>query len=137
MHSRRLITLSFVLLLGGCVAASREERTALDRVRETGALLRPAGHKPELPALTADSSLADYLRFALLNHPQVGAAFYDWRAAVEAITPARSLPDPKFTFEANIADTLMTFMPGIMFDLMTPGKRAAMGAAPLGRQCGR
>ena len=127
MHSRLLIALSLVLLLAGCVAASREERAALDRVRETGAILRPAGHKPELPALTADSSLADYLRFALLNHPQVGAAFYDWRAAVEAITPARSLPDPKFTFEANIADTLMTFMPGIMFDLMTPGKRAAMG----------
>ena len=90
-------------------------------------MLRPAGRQPDLPVLTADSSLADYLRFALLNHPQVAAAFYDWRAAVEAITPARSLPDPQFTFQADIADTVMTFMPGIMFDFMTRGKRAAMG----------
>ncbi len=90
-------------------------------------LLRPAGRKPDLPVLTTDSSLADYLRYALLNHPQVGAAFYDWRAAVEAITPARSLPDPQLTFQADIADTLMTFMPGIMFDFMTRGKRVAMG----------
>jgi outer membrane protein TolC len=90
-------------------------------------VLRPAGRKPDLPVLTTDSSLADYLRYALLNHPQVGAAFYDWRAAVEAITPARSLPDPQLTFQADIADTLMTFMPGIMFDFMTRGKRVAMG----------
>lgn len=127
-HSRFIATaLALVLFLAGCVAASREERAALDRVRETGAMLRPAGHKPELPVLTADSSLADYLRFALLDHPQVGAAFYDWRAAAEAIAPARSLPDPQFTFQADIADTLMTFMPGIMFDFMTRGKRVAMG----------
>jgi cobalt-zinc-cadmium efflux system outer membrane protein len=125
-HPRSIAT-ALALLLAGCATAPREERAALDRVRETGAMLRPAGHKPDLPVLTTDSSLADYLRFALLNHPQVRAAFYDWRAAVEVITPARSLPDPQFTFEADIADTVMTFMPGLMFDLMTPGKRAAMG----------
>jgi cobalt-zinc-cadmium efflux system outer membrane protein len=65
--------------------------------------------------------------YAVLNHAAVLGAYQDWRATVEAIAPARSLPDPKFTFEANIADTLMTFMPGLMFDFMTPGKRSAMG----------
>jgi cobalt-zinc-cadmium efflux system outer membrane protein len=123
----RFIVVSVGLLLAGCVAASHEERAAAARVQQTGAVLRPAGRKPDLPALTAESSLADYLRFALLNHPQVAAAFYDWRAAVEAITPARSLPDPQFIFQADIADTITSFMPGIMFDFMTRGKRAAMG----------
>jgi cobalt-zinc-cadmium efflux system outer membrane protein len=123
----RFIVVSVGLLLAGCVAASHEERAAAARVQQTGAVLRPAGHQPDLPALTAESSLADYLRFALLNHPQVAAAFYDWRAAVEAITPARSLPDPQFIFQADIADTITSFMPGIMFDFMTRGKRAAMG----------
>jgi len=122
----RLIALPLVLLLAGCVAASREERRSVDHVRETGARLRPAGHKPELPVLTADSALADYLRFALLNHPQVEAAYDEWRGAALAIAPARALPDPQFTFQADITDTLMSFMPGLMFDLMTPGKRAAM-----------
>ena len=127
MHYPRFIVVSTGLLLAGCVAASHEEQAAAARLQQTGAVLRPAGRKPDLPVLTADSSLANYLRYALLNHPQVGAAFYDWRAAVEAITPARSLPDPQLTFQADIADTLMTFMPGIMFDFMTRGKRVAMG----------
>ncbi len=127
MHFPRFIVVSVGLFLAGCVAASHEEQAAAARVQRTGMLLRPAGRKPDLPVLTADSPLAEYLRYALLNHPQVGAAFYDWRAAVEAITPARSLPDPQLTFQADIADTLMTFMPGIMFDFMTRGKRVAMG----------
>jgi cobalt-zinc-cadmium efflux system outer membrane protein len=68
-----------------------------------------------------------FMLYAELNHAAVLGAYQDWRGTVEAIAPARALPDPKFTFEANIADTLMTFMPGLMFDFMTPGKRAAMG----------
>jgi outer membrane protein TolC len=123
----RFIVASVGLLLAGCVAASHEEQAAVARVQQTGAVLRPAGRKPDLPVLTADSPLSDYLRFALLNHPQVAAAFYDWRAAVQAITPARSLPDPQLTFQADIADTVTSFMPGIMFDFMTRGKRIAMG----------
>ena len=46
---------------------------------------------------------------------------------IQRTTPTRALPDPQFTFEADIADTLMTFMPGLMFDFMTRGKRSAMG----------
>ncbi len=127
MSWSRLTVLPLVLVLAGCASASREENRSLARVQETGARLHPAGRRPELPALTADSPLADYLRYALLNHPQVEAAYDDWRGAVLAITPARALPDPQFTFQADIADTVMSLMPGLMFDFMAPGKRAAMG----------
>jgi len=123
-----LLTTLATTLLAGC--ASRPlaaEKEARQQAADVGRAYRPEGRKPALPTLSAESPPADYVRFALLNHPQVEAAYYDWRAAVEAIAPARALPDPQITFQADITDTLMSLMPGLMFDLMAPGKRAAMG----------
>ena len=117
-----------VTLFAGCNGAPLAvEKSARQRSNEIGNILRPKQAMPALQELAADSTPQDYLRYALLKHPAVAATFYDWRASVEAITPARSLPDPKLTFQADISDTLMSFMPGIMFDFMTRGKRAAMG----------
>lgn len=111
-------------LLAGCATRPiRDEREARSRVSELARIRADLS----LPVLRAESPLEDYLRFALLKHPRVAAAHAEWRADVEAITPARSLPDPKLTFQADIADTIMTLMPGLMFDIMGPGKRAAMG----------
>ena len=62
----------------------------------------------------------------MLNHPAVAAAYEDWRASVESIEPSRALPDPQFVFEADVTNTLLQFMPGLMFNLTTAGKRAAM-----------
>jgi outer membrane protein TolC len=93
-------------------------------------LSTPSSPSPSLNSQLStlnSSSPSAFIRFAVLHHPAVAAAYYDWRAAVAAITPARSLPDPRFTFEANITDTLMTFMPGLMADVLTTGKRTAMG----------
>jgi outer membrane protein TolC len=47
-------------------------------------------------------------------------------ASVAAIAPARALPDPQFTFQADVTNTLTSFMPGLMFDFMSQGKRGAM-----------
>ncbi len=118
-------------LFAGCAGApSTAETAARDRVDRVGASLplaaKPGFERPALPTLRADSPPADYVRYAVLNHPAVAAAYYDWRAAVESIAPARALPDPKLTLEADIADTLMAFMPGLMFDFMNSGKRTAM-----------
>jgi outer membrane protein TolC len=96
-------------------------------VTQVGDLLRPEGAEPVLPGLQRAAPLDTYLRYAVLNHPDVEGAYYEWRAAVEDITPARSQPDPQFTFEADVSDMLMTFMPGLMVDYMTPGKRVAIG----------
>lgn len=122
-----LVPVALGVWLTSCaVAPSAAERQARAQVAQLGTAYRPAGKKPALPVLTGESPLADYVRFALLNHPQVEAAYDEWRASVAAIAPSRALPDPQFTFQADIADTLMTFMPGLMFDFMTPGKRSAM-----------
>lgn len=86
---------------------------------------RPANQRPVLPALTEDSGLGDFLRFAMLNQPRVEAGYYDWLASVERITTARSLPDPRLTFQTDIQDVVQSLMPGLMVDLPGPGKLGA------------
>jgi len=131
-HNLRFLT-STVALVGlaffasGCVGPDHAERTANERLRSVGAILHPASRAPELPVLTTGSSLPDYLRFALLNHPAVETAYETWQSSVFAIAPARALPDPQLTFQADIASAVTSLMPGFMFDLMARGKREAMG----------
>ncbi len=121
------VTLVAALLMSGCVGALPSEQAAREQVARIGRQLPSLGAKSAaLPRGQADSSFAEYARYAVLNHPAVAAGYQDWQAAVESIVPSRALPDPKFTFEADVADTLMTVMPGLMFDFMTPGKRTAM-----------
>lgn len=128
-----LFVMSAALVLGGCtLAPSAGEQHARDQVARIGSELRPSIGKPVLPTLSAASPLAEYVRFAALNHPAVQASYLDWRAAVSAVAPNRALPDPQFTFQADIADTVMSVMPGLMFDVMSPGKRRAMAEEALG-----
>jgi cobalt-zinc-cadmium efflux system outer membrane protein len=127
-HYRQALVPFAVIWLAGCtLAPSPEEKQARSRLSQIGETLHPARPRSVMPELRADSPLAEYVRFAVLNHPQVEAAYQDWRASVSAIAPTRALPDPQLTFQADITDTLMTLMPGIMFEYMTPGKRSAMG----------
>jgi len=117
-----------VFNFSGCASVrTPEEKTARRSLSELENVFRPQGQKPDLPVLVASSLATDYVRFALLNHPRVEATYYDWRSAVAAIAPARALPDPQLTFQADITDTVMSLMPGLMFDVMASGKRAAMG----------
>ncbi|MHB8522393.1 MAG: TolC family protein [Limisphaerales bacterium] len=87
--------------------------------------------KAALPPLEANAGLSNYLQFAILNQPQVQAAYFDWSASVERITVERSLPDPKLTFQAYIQDVLTSLMPGLMQEFPGPGKlkAAANGAS--------
>jgi outer membrane protein TolC len=85
-----------------------------------------------LPALTPDSSLSNFLAYALLNSPTVEAAFYDWSGSVENITVTRSRPDPQLTFQAYIQHSLTSLMPGFIQQIPGPGKlkaRARVAAA--------
>jgi len=118
-----LLLSGLLVLVSGCtVPPSAAEKQARSESTRLGQVL----HSAEQPLPAPNAPIADYLRYAVLRHPQVRAAYSDWRATVLAIAPTRALPDPQLTFEADVADTLMTFMPGLMFDFMTPGKRRAM-----------
>ena len=49
--------------------------------------------EPNIPV-----SLQDYLRYAALNNAGLKAAFEQWKAAVEQVPQAESLPDPRFNY---------------------------------------
>ncbi len=100
-QSVRVWLLSTGLLLGvGC--ASPRERPAVEagRTNAPAALTASvrATNQGELPALTENSVLPDYLAYAALNNPQLEAAFNRWKAALEMVSQARTLPDPKFNY---------------------------------------
>ena len=101
-------------------------------MRQVTERYRPDGHKPALPVLTTNAPLADFLTFALLNHPDVEAAYFDWAASVARITSAGAPPDPTLTFQMDIQSVVTSLMPGLMFAFPGPGKlraQANMAAA--------
>lgn len=114
-------------LLAGCTGISTPgERRARQELETVGDVYRPQHERPTLPTLRAESELSEFLQFAILNQPQVEAAYYDWAASVQRITVERSLPDPKLSFSADIAGMVMSLMPGLMMDFPGPGKRGAL-----------
>lgn len=113
-------------LLSGCVGMRTEgERRARQDQETVEQVYRPSGERPALPKLDTNAPLHDFLLFAMLNQPQVEAAYFDWAASVRRITVERSLPDPRITFQSDIADTVMSLMPGLMMDFPGPGKLKA------------
>jgi outer membrane protein TolC len=121
------------LALAGCrgVQTSGEQEARRDFKRVAGEY-QPNNQRPALPQLTPDSSLSNFLAYALLNSPSVEASFYDWSASVENITVTRSLPDPQLTFQAYIQNVITSLMPGFAWSIPGPGKlkaRAGVAAA--------
>jgi cobalt-zinc-cadmium efflux system outer membrane protein len=115
-----------VVLMTGCVGVRTEGEKRAQQVQATvEQRYRPAGERPPLPRLGTNAPLHDFLLFAMLNQPQVEAAYFDWAASVRRITVERSLPDPRLTFESDIADMVMSAMPGLMMDFPGPGKLKA------------
>lgn len=125
------------LLVIGCKGFSTSgEKSARNEVAQVNKLYQPLA--PErLPVLKDGSALSEYLRFAMLNQPRVGSAYYDWVASVEKITVERSLPDPQLTFETDIADMIMTVMPGLMMEFPGPGKLKAAAAVATAESQGK
>jgi outer membrane protein TolC len=116
------------LTLAGCrgIPAPGEKQAR----RDIGAIAnqyRPDSKPPSLPKLTSDSSLSNFVAFALLNSPTVEATFYDWSASVENITVTRSLPDPQLTFQAYIQNIITSLMPGFAWNFPGPGKLKERG----------
>jgi len=122
------LTVAAVLLPGCKGVPVKGEKEARQQVNDQGAQYRPKGQKPKLPTLTTNSSLKDFLTYALLNQPKVEAAYFDWVAFVERITVQRSLPDPQLTFQMDIQDVVTSLMPGLMMSFPGMGKLRAAGA---------
>ena len=100
-----LLTLLFMVCCAGIpTAGEREARQDQESIRK---LYRPGDQKPHLPDLNEQTDLAEFMRFAMLNQPKVEAAYYHWIASIENITTARSLPDPRLTFQMYIPWTLV------------------------------
>lgn len=54
--------------------------------------------------ISENSGLEDYLTYAALNNPGLEASFHRWKAALERITQANTLPDPRFTYRFFIQE---------------------------------
>jgi cobalt-zinc-cadmium efflux system outer membrane protein len=118
-----------LLLLAGCKGIPTADEKAARRDLNTVAdAYRPAGRRPQLPALQPDAGLSNYLEYALLNSPRVESAYYQWVASVQRITTERSLPDPQLTFQSDIGSILLTVMPGFIQEFPGPGKLSARAA---------
>jgi outer membrane protein, heavy metal efflux system len=133
LHSAFRLRLFFVMsllgvlaLLPGCTGIpAKGEKAARQQIRETASSYRPHGQRPTLPILTTNSTLGEFLTYAMLNQPTVEAAYYDWAASVERITTARSFPDPQLTFQMDIQNVVTSIMPGLMGSIPWPGRLQA------------
>ena len=71
--------------------------TPEDMYGETLPERMPTRQQAELPELTKDSPLSEYLEYAALNNAGLREAFQEWKAALERVPQVTALPDPKFS----------------------------------------
>lgn len=112
-----------LVLLAGCKGVSTQSelqsRADLKAVRQA---YQPGDLMAALPTLDTNATLGAFLTYAMLNQPQVAAAYFDWAASVERITTARSFPDPQLTFQMDIQNLVTSIMPGLMGSIPWPSK---------------
>ncbi len=112
--------------LSGCVGIqTRSEREVRSEFKSLAETYRPGERKVTLPALDSNATLATFLTYAMLNQPRVEMAYYEYAAQIERITLARSLSDPRFTFQMDVTNVISTIMPGLMIDIPWPTKLTA------------
>jgi len=127
-------TLSVVLI--GCRGLNAPgEREARAAAQQVGRGLKINEANPVLPELSDAAGLTNHVLYAMLNQPRIRSAYFEWAGSVEQITVERSLPDPQLTFQSDIADMVMTVMPGFMQMFPGPGKlKAAARVATSGSE---
>lgn len=94
-----LVVCGFLLVLSFAGCASVEEQAAFDEFERVSSTLGYGREPRDLPQLGKGSAVGDYLAYAALNNPRLEAAFNRWKAALERVPQARSLPDPRFTYQ--------------------------------------
>lgn len=95
-----MVVMMACLVISGC--ASQQDEFGFDQYEQarinTLKTSESITSQQKLPELTESSGLSDYLAYAALNNAGLKAAFEQWKAAVEQVPQAESLPDPKFTY---------------------------------------
>ncbi len=96
-----------MVLMVGC--ASSEERKAFrefDHIQQQmyGRSIEIGTRQQPEAELPAEAGLTEYLAYAALHNPQLQASFARYKAALEAIAPARALPDPRLTYRYFIQE---------------------------------
>ncbi|MHB8522024.1 MAG: TolC family protein [Limisphaerales bacterium] len=91
-----------MLVLSGCASTSKRSSTQSLKAEDTARSHEQVGvatsSRKQLPELNEASGLNDYLAYAALNNPQLEAAFNRWKAALEMVSQARTLPGPRFNY---------------------------------------
>jgi outer membrane protein TolC len=70
----------------------------LPRNRSANSSATRGASSEDLPDLSKEATLQDYLTYAALNNPGLEAAFRQWKAAMERIPQVTSLPNPKLEY---------------------------------------
>jgi outer membrane protein, heavy metal efflux system len=97
--------LAAIIIAAGCSTARERNGAQSERLRQPEQL---SIHSPD-PApvlsreLPEEAKLDDYLHYSFQHSPALQAAFNEWKAAVERIPQARSLPDPQLSFGYTVS----------------------------------
>jgi len=109
MSSKYIFTgfvIIFTIVFTGCRSQSQQENFLLSGNNQHYQSIDIAYSNNEktlsLPELNEESTLSDYLRYAVLNNPGIEAAFNNFKAALEKVPQAKSLPDPRFSYRYYI-----------------------------------
>ncbi len=98
--------IAITFLLYGC--STVQERKALSEWKQESRSFSSREIRDianvHLPKLGENATLDDYIHYALLNNAGLRAAFDRWKAALERVAPARTLPDPRFTYANYIKE---------------------------------
>jgi cobalt-zinc-cadmium efflux system outer membrane protein len=96
--TRNLLVLIGVFVLVTACATVQEKQAFSDWNEEARKWSRTVEEDVDLHELDENASLDDYVLYAMLNNPGLRAAFDRWKAALEQVGPAQTLPDPRFTY---------------------------------------
>jgi outer membrane protein TolC len=97
------ILIMILVLAAGC-ATVQEKQAFSDWQKESQRFSGSSVEDVNLPELSENATLDDYVLYAMLNNAGLRAAFERWKAALEKVTSSRTLPDPRFTYANYIKE---------------------------------
>ncbi len=91
---------ALLVFAGSAGCAGTRERTGRDlwRTHDLARAENAEAAQGQIDPGPTDTTLADYLRFALARNPEIEAARQEWKAALERVPQARTLPDPELGY---------------------------------------